>query len=260
MVKFPELNCFNNSILTAANAFGIDFTNAFCDLLPETEFAYLEYPKGYVSLRLLKNLETLGMKTIKFVRPYGEILGTHFIIGMDSFHTPWNPYFGVFNGPHYFVANRGNGAFTCFDPTYGVINAELSEEIVFTHAFELYAVSEVPKSEIKCDIAEVFAEINHDFAETLLLKFRSYTNSKSELTKLSNYVGCMHDNRYMFGLYLDKMEISPRFDDDHFNRWNTLKRAILKAVLVRKNETIMQEVLALLSELLNEEIIFCALR
>ena len=236
--NFPGLNCYYSSVVSAANAFGVPFIDAFATLFSERDFDYNPFSKSFSSKRLLANLNYMGAHSevfacdmlnesrSSFLQCSKEM---YFIIGMDPFHIHWTPSFGRFNGYHYFLAKpAGGNDFLCYDPTYGNQKEPMTREVVVTHAFDITRFRRSQRNSLEIDnLAELLnvAEGNSLSFWQLLSQMESYKmppngvkdNSAYSVAhpngnrqnadcwaieKAARYVDCLIHSRLLYEYYL----------------------------------------------------------
>lgn len=273
LINFLGLNCYHNCIVTIAHHLGYDYSCAFCNLWSETEFRYEEYRKVFLSQRLIENLSQMGLRLdmrLCFSPEEAEISfaatddGAPVIVGMDAFYIPWNPFFGVFHGPHYFIAEKNNtGELFCVDPTYDRQSERISQESICAHAFDISHMRAVEKGAHETGItaeAERILRTHDDTREELLLRVENCVHErKSEVLLLAKHVDAMISNRYLFKHYLgEKQRLSDErkamFDRELFKGWTAVKNGLYKASIKEARQSILGEVERCLNQVIDKEL------
>lgn len=280
LIHFQGLNCYHDSLITLANAFGLDYTAAFSGLWSESHLRYDPICGVFLSQRLEETLETMGMR---FDAPRTEVkdremvwadipAGDYVVIGMDGCLIPWCPLYQLLHGPHYFIVQKGTSAQQdCFDPTYGISGQKLAAQELVSNA---YAVITVQMDQAARPITAPHTVSAHNpllvqsqevlktHPETLLHFFeRARIWMKgSEKTALlaAQYIDGLLTGRYLYRHFLEKQdhaeENAPLFFSRHYyDQWLTVKNGFYKAALIRKNSAAFEESCHLLTCLFEQE-------
>jgi len=271
LISFDGLNCFSNSVITIAASYGVDYIQAFADLWTEAEFRYAPYSKRLVSIRLTDNLEMLGARfeqgafandaenaTLLDLMSVGEMA----VVGMDTFFTPWSPFYRTFNGSHYFIAEKYNAeAFACYDPTYGVERVGLTLEYVAEHTTDLIYVREAEKNTVEYDAKALLKSIKEGLPpafEDLIRRIKAEPADRDALEECGRRMTCMLENRQLNALYFrerqkEAFQSLALFDEGYFHDWETAKLGVFKAGASSRGESALEEALSKLQDLYEKE-------
>lgn len=281
LIHFQGLNCYHDSLITLANAYGLDYTAAFSGLWSEGHLRYDPICGVFLSQRIEETLETMGMR---FNAPRtGEKdreiawadtpAGNCIIIGMDACLIPWCPFYQLLHGPHYFIVQKGTSAQQdCFDPTYGISGQKLTAKELVSKAYALIPVKldrtalSIAASHIGPSSPPLLAqsqEVLKTHPETLrhFLECAHIWIKGPEKTALSaaKYIDGLLTGRYLYRHFLEEQENAkenaPMFFSRHYyDQWLTVKNGFYKAALIRKNSAAFEESCHLLTCLFEQEI------
>jgi hypothetical protein len=272
LINFKGMQCYYNGIVTIAAALGIDYTRAFGGLWSEMDYRYDPYRKWFVSKYLLKNLAALGCsvsdlpsmtpdKTNASLNSLND--GDLLVVGMDAYYVPWNPYYGIFFGPHYFVVEYDGGAvLTCHDPTYGYEGERMTRGHIVKHACHIILVRTCAHGDVHHDnLTEMrtAAEVIPKQRLRLLSWLEPTDGRRARAGTASKYVECMINNRYLYRRYLEHCdpETLPKlhiFDDEFFKLWTAVKSGMIKSSIMRGNVRLMGEIRKYLDEVIEREL------
>lgn len=277
LIHFQGLNCYHDCLITLANTFGLDYTSAFSRLWSEGHLRYDPICDVFLSRRIEKTLECLGMKlgrpstaVREREKEWLDIQAGHYaIIGMDAGLIPWSPLYRLLHGPHYFIIQKGFSEFhDCFDPTYGFSGQKLPEQELIYQSFALIT--------IKADSAPISNTDNtHDpllsqaqevlemHPETLRRFFKQAAvwMQGTETTALfpAKYVDALLTGRYLYKYYLkehicDEKEATLFFSGKYYAEWLSVKHGFYKAALKKQNNDTFRESCRLLTSLYEQEL------
>lgn len=272
LINFLGLNCYHNCIITIANNFGLDYCSAFSNLWSETDFRYEIYRKVYLSQRLIANLELLGLKLKMMLcsspeeaEKYLAMIddGEFIIVGMDAFYIPWNQFYGIFHGPHYFIAKKEKSEeFLCFDPTYNKMHEQISSKDIIAYAFDISYMYTVALGVWEVDIIHEAKEIlctYESIREKILSQIMdSESGDQAGIILCAKYIDAMINNRYLFRHLLMEKQFYPDANDSLFNRdyfleWTAIKNGMYKIAHTKTRCTIIQEVYNCFGQVIDKE-------
>ncbi|MDR2657366.1 MAG: hypothetical protein LBB86_06040 [Oscillospiraceae bacterium] len=272
LINFKGMQCYYNSIVTIAAALGIDYTRAFGGLWSEIDYRYDPYRKWFVSKYLLKNLAEIGCSvsdlpsmTPEKTRASLDSLsdGDLLAVGMDAYYVPWNPYFGLFFGPHYFVVEYdGDDVLVCHDPTYGYEGERLTRGHIIRHACHMISVRTCARGDARHDdMTEMraAAEVIPKQKLRLLSWLEPAEGRRARANTAYKYVECMINNRYLYHRYLEycSPETLPKlsiFDDGFFENWIAVKNGMLKASIMKGSVRLLGEIHKYLDTVIEREL------
>lgn len=254
---------------------GIDYHNLFADLWSETDFTYDQINRLYLSRRMPRNLESMGVgmdfinchscqerQKALLALPNGQWL----IIGMDAFFIPWVPFYQTFHHLHYFIAKKeSHELFYCFDPTYDKPDLTLTHEHIVsytTDACVFHKSSVVPFSTDISTDAKRILENHPQTQKEIIAQILACAHGNHKNTELlAKYMTALINNRYLYLHYLEKMlpkqadNCIPYFSKEYFRKWHAAKHGLYKASIIGKNiHALIQEVCAHIKDLMQQEI------
>jgi hypothetical protein len=272
LVNFYGLNCYYDAVMSAADTLGVDYTAAFHNLWAETRFRYDPFRKRFVSRFMMDSLDTLGCHLEKLECKGPPDVERHFsymdegdllVVGMDAYYVPWNPYFGIFFGPHYFVVEYSRGGIMrAYDPTYGFADETIPRGLLVERSCHVNIMRPRERGTLAIDttaaIAEAAAAIPGSLARLMEWLDRVEAGGQKGAGQAARYVECMVSNRKLFRLYLERREPGvlaalPVLDDGLFKRWAAIKNGLNKAAVVRRNPRLMGEIRGCLAEVMARE-------
>lgn len=278
LIHFQGLNCYHDCMITLANAFGLDYTEAFSRLWAESRLRYDPICSVFLSQRLEKTLDSFGMKlnapwVTEKERETGwaDIPASHYvIIGIDAFLIPWSPLYKVLHGPHYFIIQKGTSeSHDCFDPTYGLSGQKLTAQELIFNSYALIAVkpdsTAIPIVADICDpLLEQANEVlkSHRAAISHFLEQAAIwiQESKDTVFLPAKYIDALLTGRYLFRYFLKARDNSAEraplfFSQQYYEDWLTVKNGFYKAALVRQNSSAFEEACHLLTRLTEQELL-----
>lgn len=266
------LNCHLASIISIAASLGIPHKNAFATLWSETDFIDEPIHNVYISGRVYANLEALGTRreALRCASPEeaGESLSLIdekelFLIGMDSFHTPWSPVYQYFYSPHYFFARKEDAdTACCFDPVYNREYQQMRMSDIQAHAYDLNRVHRIAAEPLKAGLWEEASEIlrlHPGIQETLLTEIEKCKGeNRHKMSPVIKQITAMLNNRYLFQQYLRTLPPALGcdehfFDQRFFMKWEAVKNGLYKASILRDNRSVIDEVCGLFMDAVREE-------
>lgn len=260
-INIKGFNCYNSSISNIAYNLGIDYYMAYGNLWSEIDFDYNEATGIYLSKRIIKNLEFLGMK-IEIIdcenmdekKEFLDSLeiGQWAIIEMDCYYLPWhNFYQKIWYSHHFPILKETNDTFSCIDPLYDMLGMKMSHDYIVEYASRFEKIE-------KIDINEDILIIKEDEKSILKLK-NKYKQIYDEILKeqynqnrfidLSRYFTCIINNRYLYRYYLNfnKNYISD-LDDIYFSKLEKLKNSFLRASNFLNKDQIIREIIKIIED------------
>ena len=262
LIHFDGLNCYNSCIVNAAEFLNVDYLASFTALWSETDFSYDEIFDMYLTTRMPSALEKLGLKLNRLpcsAKHGGEPgfaglkSGTLFTAGMDAFYMPWNQYYKLLRGYHYFLGRKvSDNLICCFDPTYNISDVLIAPDEILPHVFDMAEISSCcSKAVVKHDVVHESYEV----LETLPELFKRLDSKikecsgvrRSKAGKIGKYVDAMYTNRSLYRHYLEQLPDCPDalttlFDDELFSQWTAVKYGLYKASLMQDNTEILEKI------------------
>lgn len=274
LIHFRGLNCYYNSIINVAAFWGVDYHSSFSALWSETDFTYEPIYGIYLTKRMFKNLKILGagFEVLKSSsqKEKEESLslfqtGEWLIVGMDSFHIPWTPYYQILHGSHYFIIQKeNNNSLLCFDPTYDKKYIKIMLADIIPDIFDICHIYKIENRTLDIEIIQEIQEVintNPKTREKLFKEINGCTNeNQKNAGTLAKYIDAMINNRHIYQYYLQNFSSASLsnlkwFDNDFFLQWTAVKNGLYKASLVKDNESIIHELGKQVKNLMNTEII-----
>ncbi|MDO4279346.1 MAG: hypothetical protein Q4C69_11005 [Lachnoclostridium edouardi] len=277
LIHFQGLNCYHDCIVTLANAFGLDYTKAFSTLWSEGNLRYDLICQVFLTCRMPDTLEAMGMKLespciLMSDKENGfenTQNGCYIIVGMDAYHIPWNPLYKLHHGPHYFIAEKGDGEQQiCFDPTYGLYGQKYSAHLLVSLSYALIPVKKIKASpaflEETTDLSDQALEVLKTHKKTLDHFFgqAKIWIGGSEDTRVlpAKYIDGLMTGRYMYKQFLKARQIEPDnaglfYSRSYYSQWQAVKSGFYKAALKNKDKAAYDEACSLLVRLFDQEIL-----
>lgn len=272
LIYYRGLNCRLASIINIANMLGVNYLDAYATLWSETDFTDEVKYNIYVSKRVFINLETIGVVTdmldcdeMRAAESLSQIPdGEWFLVGMDTFYIPWHPVYGYFHDFHYFFARKETAySFLCFDPVYNEKNKIIKPGDVFPAAFELSHVYRIDSNAPGKELAQEAREVlnRHPVTKEALLAemLRCKAGERDSISLLIKQIIAIINNRYLFQHFFrnavsDSGHYEHFFGDTFFLKWEAVRNGLYKALIVKDNKSVIDEVYNLFADLMNEEI------
>lgn len=272
LIFFQGLNCYWASMINAAVFTGVDYRNVFSNLWSETDFAYDEANRLYLSRRIPNNLESMGVR-MEFLdcgsredikeNISGLPIGQWIIAGMDAFFIPWVPFYQTLHNLHYFIAKKEEKSFfSCFDPTYDKENLEITEEQLIAHVSDICRIHKSAEKPLHIELRQEAQKILDTHPETqknLLSQIMECAHGKQKNGELlARYIDALINNRYLYLHYLQNMPLSrgeyhQYFNKEYFKKWAAVKHGLYKASMSKDNQVLIGEVCGHFEELIREE-------
>lgn len=273
LIFFQGLNCYSASIINAAVFTGVDYRNVFSNLWSETDFTYDQVNHLYLSRRLPKNLESMGV-SMEFLNCCSKAdikenlsvlpIGQWVIAGMDAFFIPWVPFYQTLHNLHYFIARKEDkSSFSCFDPTYDKQNLEIKEEQLISYASDICLIHKSSEKSLHTEMRQEAQQILDTHPETqknLLSQIMECAHGKQKNGELlARYIDALINNRYLYLHYLQNMPLSEGkyhqyFHREYFQKWAAVKHGLYKASMSKDNQVLIGEVCGHFNELIKEEV------
>lgn len=265
------LNCHLASIISIADSLGVNYPDAFATLWSETDFTDDPIHNVYVSKRVYANLDALGVKTEALHCHCGEAAESlslianqePFLIGMDTFYTPWSPVYQYFYGPHYFIAQKVNAnTVDCFDPIYHQNGVKICTCDILDNANALIRIHKAAGEPPPVDVRQEARAILHGhpvLQETLWAAIQIFKEKdRKKMSLVIKQIDAMINNRHLFQRYLHQSPVvsgpHPQlFDPQYFLRWDAIKNGLCKASIIKNNESVVDEVCTLFASVMLEE-------
>lgn len=280
LIHFQGLNCYHDCMITLANTFGLDYTEAFSRLWSEGLLRYDPICDVFLSRRLEETLESFGMKLeIPWVTLQeretgwaGLQAGNYAIIGTDACLIPWNPIYQQLHGPHYFIVQKGTAGFhDCYDPTYGISGQKLTAKELVFNSYALITVkmdTTAPfvkhvKEDARNLILDQSQEILKSHSETLehFLEQAGVWMGKSKKEDLlpAKYVDALLTGRYLYRYFLKEQHYAEKraplfFSRQYYDQWLAAKNGFYKAALMGQKSAVFDEACCLLADLFEQEL------
>lgn len=273
LIHFLGLNCYHGCIVNGANFLGVDYRPSFSALWSETDFSYDLTFHMYLTKRMPIYLSTRGVILKKLsCASFTEVQdsftgiaeGSWFTAGMDAFHMPWNEYYQILNGYHYFLAKKEqNGMLCCFDPTYNKKDIQIEAQLIIPHLFDIVSIEKCNPTPLRTSVTqEAYAliKVMDDFPEKLLSQIRDCTgDNRKNAQRLAQYTDALYINRCIYSHYIhhctEKCEpLIKLFNNTFIDQWTTVKNGLYKASLIQENKIILEEVCVKLTEIFETEL------
>ena len=268
-IYFSGVNCYCNCAINIAAFEGAEYQKAFGRLWSETDFEYNSLHGVYVSKRLYKSLEIMGISfealdcgsAAEAEEGMSRIeIGDFAIIGMDSFDIPWNPFYQMLHCLHYFIGFREKeGRIYCIDPMNNLESIYMREDEITAYAFDLKLLhrskGKQPNEKSAEDAQELIdssAHIKKKFIDEIrCCKGENHKNAK----KLAMYADALTGNRYLYKSYIQSIQPNAAglFDKSFFSSRQAVKNGLLKASMTENNGKIIEELCTRITSLLDQE-------
>lgn len=277
LIHIPGVSCYLDCIITLANAFQIDYTASFSCLWSETELSYETICHTFLSRRLPRMLEMMGMRLEEpcvsaqdRARGWADVSEGEFgLVGMDGFLLPWNPLYGVLHGPHYFIAQkRGKEPQCCFDPTYGLRGQKMRSEELVSSSFAVIPVTRyVPdrraegrKDDLLLSQAAEVARTHPGKARRFLSQAKAWMQGpEQDILLPAKFTEALTEGRCLYGYFLRQQETDPKraslfWSDGYFKEWRAVKNGFYKAALLKGNGEAFHEACRLFMAVFKQEL------
>ena len=267
LIRFQGLNCYQCCVVSIAHHFGVDYSLAFSTLWSEADFLYEDYYQIYSSKRMVRNLETLGIRIlVKHPEPQEQVraklntlpVGALAVVGVDAFAIPWSPIYTLAHEKHFFVIQKeADCAFSCFDPSYGAKDVRMTYADFLPYLFDLRSADPVEKHPMHTTaIQEAKLVVQaHPGAMRRIVERIETSSAKEELLRVGRYIDAMISNRYLYQHYLSPAPLAGGlWSDDYFLRWKSVKNGLFKASFMKEKTKIITAVISHFQDLMNEEL------
>ncbi|MDR0396964.1 MAG: hypothetical protein LBH66_06645 [Oscillospiraceae bacterium] len=273
LISFDGLNCYYDAVMSAAGTLGADYVAAFHNLWAETRFRYDPFRRRFVSRFMMANLDAMGyhLEKLDCKGPQGverrlSMLsgGELLVVGMDAYYVPWNPFFGLIFGPHYFVVEyTRDDPLAAYDSTYGYSGEPIPRSLLIDRACHLNVMRRCERTGLNIDSSAAIKSVAGSIPVHLEIMSkwldRIQAGWQQGADPASLYVECMICNRKLFRRYLEQREPGvlsnmPVLDDNQFQQWIAVKNGLKKTSIGRVSFRLMNEIRQTLTGLMDQEL------